>query len=158
MTGKTFNLIWAMKMTSSQQLFTLLGLLSFYSINHARAEDDLTNPDLLLQVYPGEVVKGLENDQLNFSVQLSRTDLFPESGDSKVKLFFETNANYLSFDGDDVDDVIDDSGLKVYSLVFDLDSDSNKTLTFNSTLIGLYHVKFFKKCHGRRKYFPDTYV
>ena len=144
-----------MKKTSCLTFFKLLGLLTSIWISLARAEDDLTNPDLLLQVYPGEVFKGLENNQLNFSVQLSRTDLFPEDGDSKVTLFFETNANYLSFDGDDVDDVDDDSGLKVYSFTFDLDSDSNKTLTFNSTLIGIYHVRFFKKCHGRRKYFPD---
>ncbi len=44
---------------------------------------------------------------------------------------------------------------KVYSFDFDLGSDDNKTLSFNSTLIGIYHVRFYTETAGIKSYFQD---
>ena len=81
--------------TSSLRAFLNYGCKKFYHIG-------LQDNQLQLQVYPHDLVKGHENNRLNFSVHVSRNGTFPELGDGKVKIFFETSAFYLNFEGDEV--------------------------------------------------------
>ena len=60
-------------------------------------------------------------------------------------------------DADDVTEWTDnvDSSVKVYTFDFDLDADVNKTISFNSSLIGIYHCKFYAQLDEEKVEFPE---
>jgi hypothetical protein len=118
--------------------------------------------EMTLQVYPEQVLKGLEHEQINFTLFLSsKSDDYQKNG-NKIKIFFETNANYFHFQKDENDQ---DLGLPMNAfeseddfIFYDLETDSNKTVSFNSSLIGIYYIRFYTEVNGiagTKQYFDE---
>ena len=112
---------------------------------------------MTLQVFPEQVLKGLEHEQINFTLFLSKPDDSQKKG-NKIKIFFETNANYFHFQREETDWPMKQKEDEDDFVFYDFETDLNKTVSFNSSLIGIYHIRFYTEVNGiagTKHYFAD---
>ena len=117
--------------------FCLLSILFSSHISAELVASDET--DLNLIIFPSEVVKGLIYEQVNFTVFLKASDDYEGK---EVRIYFETNARFFTFENSQ-EMMIGDN-----YVTYNLEENSNLTVSFSSSLLGIYHLRFYTQVNG----------
>ena len=140
----------------SKVIFLLLNLcfvsISFSSYITAEPIGTNDEPDLNLIIFPSEVVKGLIYEQVNFTLFLTAPDNYE---DKTVKIYFETNARFFTFETSDGDE---DLKIGDNFVIYNVQESSNLTVSFSSSLLGIYHIRFYTLVNGiegTKNYFDE---
>ena len=130
----------------------LLVSISFSSFSTAEPIGTNDGPELNLIIFPSEVVKGLIYEQVNFTLFLTAPDNYE---DKTVKIYFETNARFFTFEKSEEND---DLKIGDNFVIYNVDESSNMTVSFSSSLLGIYHIRFYTLVNGiegTKNYFDE---